>query len=103
MTLRTMPSRVKPIGSRLESADKEARYGKGRGGRPWRRIRNDVLRRDRYLCQPCKANGRNKLATEVDHIVPIFEGGSDAMANLQGICKACHDEKTKAEARRAGR
>lgn len=103
MTLRTLQPRVKPAPSRLLEAGKEARYGKGRGGRPWRRIRNEILRRDGFVCMPCKAQGRTKLATEVDHIVPMFEGGTDAKTNLQAICTDCHKAKTQAEARRAGR
>jgi len=103
MTLRTLPPRLKAIGLKLDAAPMEGRYGKGRGGRPWRRLRNTVLRRDGFLCQPCKAEGRTKLATEVDHIVPMFEGGSDAMKNLQGICSECHKVKTQAEIARAGR
>lgn len=42
------------------------------------------------------------LATERDHIVPLAEGGIDAAGvNEQGLCAACHREKTQAEALRA--
>lgn len=75
-------------------------YGKGRGGRPWRRKRDAVMQRDKYLCQPCRHAGRIAQADEVDHIVPQAEGGTDTMDNLQAICIRCHDVKTKAEAAR---
>jgi 5-methylcytosine-specific restriction protein A len=101
MSLRTLPARVQTLSPRLKTEGAESRYGQGRGGRPWRRLRNEILRRDGFLCQPCKAQKRTKLATEVDHIVPMFEGGSDAKANLQAICTECHAVKTKAEAHRA--
>jgi len=75
-------------------------YGQGRGGRPWRRKREAVLKRDGYLCQPCNRKGKLSLAKEVDHIVPVAEGGTDEDRNLEAICKPCHHAKTQAEARR---
>lgn len=36
----------------------------------------------------------------VDHIVPVFEGGTDELDNLQAICPGCHQIKTQAEAAR---
>ncbi|WIX32516.1 HNH endonuclease signature motif containing protein [Salinicola sp. JS01] len=69
----------------------------GRGGRPWRRIRDRILQRDRYLCQPCKRQGRITPATEVDHIVNREAGGTDADTNLEAICSACHKAKTARE------
>ncbi|QSR35563.1 HNH endonuclease [Marinobacterium iners] len=77
------------------------RKGSGRGGRPWRRKRDHVLQRDKGLCQPCLKQNRISPATQVDHITPVAEGGTDADSNLQAICKACHDVKTQAEAKRA--
>lgn len=69
-------------------------WGQGRGGRPWRRKRDAVLVRDKYLCQPCLAQGRYTEATEVDHIVTRANGGTDAWDNLQAICTDCHKAKT---------
>jgi len=37
----------------------------------------------------------------VDHIKPKFMGGTDALLNLQCICRQCHTEKTQGEARHA--
>lgn len=40
----------------------------------------------------------------LDHIVPIFEGGSRKdMDNLGLLCPPCDEEKSKAEAARANR
>ena len=74
--------------------------GKGRGGRPWRRLRDKVLKRDHYLCQcaDCKRLGRLRGADEVDHIVPVAAGGTDDEANLQAINHDCHREKTRRDA-----
>lgn len=55
--------------------------------------------RDNYLCQPCKAAGKWRRATQVDHITPIAQGGTEEPSNLQAICKPCHDAKTQREAR----
>lgn len=62
-------------------------------------MRTKVLERDEYLCMVCKAAGRVRLAREVDHVVPLHLGGSNAMGNLQGICKPCHKLKTDGEER----
>lgn len=75
-------------------------YGQGRGGRPWRRLRDAVLKRDRYLCQceQCKAQKLVTLAEEVDHIVPLSQGGTDDLTNLRAINHQCHKAKTSREA-----
>jgi len=69
----------------------------GRGGRPWRRLRAAVLARDAGLCQPCQRNRLVTLASEVDHIVSLADGGDDAMGNLESICGSCHRLKTARE------
>lgn len=63
-------------------------------GRPWRRLRELILQRDQYLCQPCKRKGKPTLATQVDHIVPLAKNGTDKPDNLQSICEPCHERKT---------
>jgi 5-methylcytosine-specific restriction endonuclease McrA len=44
----------------------------------------------------CRACGL-RPSTEADHIVPVAEGGTDAVTNGQGLCTTCHAEKTKQE------
>ena len=77
------------------------RKGSGRGGRPWRRLRDQVLKRDHYICQceECKALDRIRPAHEVDHIIPLAQGGTDFPSNLRAINHECHEAKTKREAR----
>ena len=53
-------------------------------------IRFTVLKRDRYRCQICKRPGGD---LEVDHIVPVGQGGSDRMDNLQTACQDCNRGK----------
>ena len=61
------------------------------------------LFRSNPLCAMCEAQGRVTIATQRDHIVPLAEGGADDDSNTQGLCKACHDVKSKAEAARGTR
>lgn len=64
----------------------------------WRRLRRAVLERDGWRCVKCGRAGR----LEVDHIKPAREGGTDALTNLQALCRPCHFAKTAQEnARRA--
>ena len=68
-------------------------------GADWRRLRGEVLLRDKGLCQPCLRNGRVTAAREVDHIKPKASGGTDDADNLQAICLPCHRTKTARESR----
>lgn len=63
-------------------------------GRKWRRRRERQLRLH-PLCARCMANGFVTAATQVDHVQPLFKGGTDADDNLQSLCDPCHDEKTR--------
>ena len=68
---------------------------KSRGyGYAWSKLRLKALERDRHLCQMCLKRGVYTTATDVDHIVPLAQGGSDAMENLQSLCHECHKQKT---------
>ena len=66
--------------------------------RRWRRLRLLILNRDPI----CMEHGCNQPSTDVDHIKPKAEGGSDDAANLQGLCHRHHSAKTVREGRRWG-
>lgn len=75
-------------------------------GDTWMAIRRRVLLRDRYTCQGC---GLVRSDHEIDHRVPLEQGGSNNDDNLQSLCRTtdghegCHARKTAGEARqRAG-
>lgn len=70
-------------------------------GYQWTKTRERILRRDGYLCQPCYRLGRPTPATQVDHITPKAQDGTDDSDNLQAICTECHKVKTKTEALQA--
>ena len=72
-------------------------------GTTWAKLRARVLREE-PVCRACIARGavtEHSRSTVCDHIVPLFEGGTDDRGNLAGMCKTCHDEKTAAESARA--
>lgn len=49
-----------------------------------------VFKRDHYRCCIC---GRSGIELEVDHKVPVAQGGSDALDNLQTLCFDCNRGK----------
>lgn len=65
------------------------------------RIRGRKLQRIRArhfqanpLCVMCEAENKVAIATELDHIVALVNGGKDEEGNRQGLCEACHKVKT---------
>ncbi|MGD9733107.1 MAG: YozE family protein [Desulfamplus sp.] len=54
--------------------------------------RYDVLKRDRFQCVLCGASG-NEARLEIDHIIPVSRGGTDAISNLQCLCFKCNRGK----------
>lgn len=70
-----------------------SRHERGYGS-DWDLARQQVMTRDKGLCQPCLAKDRVTPATEVDHVTSKAKGGTDDMENLQAICGPCHKAKT---------
>lgn len=70
----------------------------------WQRLRWSVLVRDLFTCRRCgRVEGVTRLLV-ADHVVP-HRGDSARFwdpANLQCLCKACHDGAKQAEDRAAG-
>ena len=71
-------------------------WGQGRGGRPWRRLKAEIHKRDDWTCKCC---GRVTTELELDHIVNVAQGGTDDESNLQSLCVPCHKKKTQIESR----
>jgi 5-methylcytosine-specific restriction protein A len=93
-----MPSRIptfKP--PRLRAPRDRAHYH----STSWAGIRKAVLLRDLYRCAVCQRIVEGREA-QVDHIVPLADGGTDDLGNLQTLCVAHHGAKTRGEQRRKG-
>ena len=96
-----MPPRLKSIGRRVTTIETK------RGcnavvrivGRKLQRIRERILLRDEYTCRKC---GRVTVDLEVDHIVPLGDGGAESDNNRQCLCTTCHDIKSAAEGKERG-
>ena len=50
------------------------------------------LVKQKYNSQCAKCGRKNNL--EMDHIIPVIDGGSSDISNLQILCSECHTEKT---------
>jgi 5-methylcytosine-specific restriction endonuclease McrA len=65
----------------------------------WGAVRDYVIRRDKGTCGLCGTTDPEILEGmkgirfdpwDVDHIVPVADGGTDDPANLRLLCMACH-------------
>lgn len=63
-------------------------------GRAGQEARARRLRRTHGLCEHCEKAGRTELATAVDHIIPLAQGGEDVDDNTRNLCDACHAAAT---------
>lgn len=62
-------------------------------GRPLQTLRRRIFLA-KPLCVLCERAGRLSVATDLDHIVALVNGGGNEEENLQGLCASCHVEKT---------
>jgi 5-methylcytosine-specific restriction protein A len=64
----------------------------------WPATRTRILARDGHTCVQC-----GRRATDVDHTVPAYLGGTDADDNLRSLCNECHARKSSSEGHAAMR
>jgi len=57
-------------------------------------IRHEVFKRDNYRCLECNASKDDGVVLHVDHIIPVAQGGSDELDNLQTLCQDCNLAKS---------
>ena len=59
----------------------------------WLRLRNAVLRRDKFNCRDAARYGRRELATTVHHVYPVedFPGWQWCTWNLIAVSHAAHN------------
>jgi len=55
-------------------------------------LRYEVLERDQFTCQYCGQQAPN-VKLEVDHVLPVEDGGPDTLDNLKTSCWACNHGK----------
>lgn len=55
-------------------------------------LRFQVLTRDGFRCAYCGRQAA-EAELEVDHVLPVVEGGSDALENLLAACRLCNRGK----------
>jgi len=58
-----------------------------------KRLRFEVLKRDRFSCIYCSAKPPN-VVLEVDHILPVSKGGKNNIDNLVTACFDCNRGKS---------
>lgn len=67
----------------------------------WQRLRWKVLARDLFTCQKCRKTETNTALLVADHIKP--HKGDPILfwdeANIQCLCKRCHDSEKQREER----
>ena len=96
--VRYKPPRETAVLKSYETRENE--FSKFYKSRRWKRLRAWYIAQH-PICEICN----ERLATEVDHIVELRDGGSPtALDNLQALCHRCHSKKTmKERARREGK
>jgi 5-methylcytosine-specific restriction enzyme A len=94
--IRTLGTRVATAGSKLAVSGRAGSTKRMRGN-AWMKRRAKWLAAH-PLCEPCRKNGYVTLAEQVDHVVPLVNGGRDHESNFQSICVECHKQKSSTEA-----
>lgn len=63
-------------------------------GRPGQRARKRRLARTDGLCERCTSKGVVRVADEVNHKIPLAQGGLDVDSNTENLCAPCHKDVT---------
>jgi len=57
------------------------------------RLRHEVFKRDNYACKECGQTKKESIL-HCDHIIPVSQGGTDELDNLQILCAECNLAKS---------
>ena len=85
-----IPSTIIPVNF-LQNEEKNKKIKKNKHVIP-PKLRFDVFRRDKFVCQYCGACGPN-VELEIDHEIPVSRGGTDDIKNLKTACFDCNRGK----------
>ena len=90
-----LPDRLQSIVTRrLPVLDTKAGSTPRLRGDTWMKIRRRVLLDGEFTCVDC---GLVSMSNQIDHDIPLEQGGSNDDSNLKIRCIACHEVKTKSE------
>ena len=51
-----------------------------------------LVMNQQWKCKKC--NSILDATYEIDHIIPLYKGGDNELANLEALCRNCHGNKT---------
>jgi 5-methylcytosine-specific restriction protein A len=95
MKLNRLPDRLQSIVTRrLPMLEAKAGSTPRQRGDAWMKIRRKVLVDGGFECVDC---GQVSMSNEIDHQIPLSEGGSNDQSNLRIRCIPCHANKSLAE------
>lgn len=97
--LSTLRSRLQTSSARLPTLTERPNVVERKRGYAGVLDRKRIRKRDCGLCQQCLREGRTTVGHPVDHIVPLWAGGSDEDSNKETLCTPCHDSKSAREAK----
>ena len=83
--------RVKMVIYRWDGGNKKKRWErmKAAGGEISQKVRAFVYARDGFRCLYCETSDD----LSIDHIFPVCLGGTNALTNLQTLCRPCNSRK----------
>ena len=58
------------------------------------KLRFEIFQRDKFTCKYCGRSIDDGITLEIDHVIPIAEGGTDEFKNLVTACKECNNGKS---------
>ena len=64
---------------------------------PSKSLRARILKEQQFKCNMCNQKMRKQDA-EINHIIPVCNGGRTVRSNLEGLCKKCHKEVSDKQA-----
>jgi 5-methylcytosine-specific restriction protein A len=106
MKLHTLKPRLQGVNSRL-TTHAPTRPDTVQRVRGWKGVqdRNRIRARDGGECQQCIRDGCDhiSLGVDVDHIIPLWDGGRDDDGNKELLCDEHHKAKSAKEATRRAR
>ena len=56
-------------------------------------LRHEVFKCNKYKCVECGATNKERIL-HIDHIIPICQGGTDELDNMQTLCAECNFAKS---------